>query len=123
MAANNEIDGNAKIRYIEMYGSVCCPRDYKYNSPLLSYIKNFEAENDVKLDLRYKISLGKEGEAAYFLSLENLTPNLRQKFVVERLKILKKNDESIRYYLENPISIKKALNMWGNMSISKLIKI
>lgn len=106
-----------------MYESVCCPRDYKHDNNLLLYIKSFETENKVKLESNFKLQLGKEGEAAYFLSLENISKELQEKFVGERLKALKKDDKSVINHLKNPISINKALEMWENESLNKLIKI
>ena len=118
-----EIDGETKIRYIEMYESVCCPRDYKHDDNLMNYIKSFETENKIKLESNFKLQLGREGEAAYFISLENLSEYLQEKFVNERLKKIKTDDKSVINYLKNPISINKALMMWENTSVNSLIKI
>ncbi len=106
-----------------MYESVCCPRDYKHDNNLMNYIETFENKNDVKLASNFKLSLGREGEAAYFISLENLSSALQEKFINERLKTLKIDDKSVINHLKNPISINKALEMWENISLNKLIKI
>ena len=106
-----------------MYESVCCPRDYKHDDNLMNYIKSFETENKIKLESNFKLQLGREGEAAYFISLENLSEYLQEKFVNERLKKIKTDDKSVINYLKNPISINKALMMWENTSVNSLIKI
>lgn len=118
-----QINGETKIRYIEMYGSICCPRDYKYDNQLVNYIKTFESNNKVKLTSNYKMSLGKEGETAYFLSLESLTEELQEKFINERLETLKKDDQSVINHLKNPISINQAIKLWENKSLNNLKKI
>lgn len=118
-----DINSETKIRYIEMYGSLCCPRDSKYDNHLNKYIKTFENEYHVNLESNFKLRLGKEGEAAYFLSLENLSLELQEKFVKQRLEIIKTNDKSIINHLETPITIKQALRPWENKSINNLIKI
>jgi hypothetical protein len=105
-----------------MYESICCPRDYKHDTPLKAYIKTFETQNKVSLKSNFKLSLGREGETAYFLSLENISSKLREKFVNERIETLKKDDKSIINHLEKPISIEEALKMWENISTKKLIK-
>lgn len=120
---NLEIDSETKIRYIEMYESICCPRDYKHDNHLINYIKSFEYTNNVSLNSNFKLPLGREGEAAYFLSLENLSLELQVKFINERLITLKTNDKSILNHLKNPISINQALKSWENISIINLIKI
>tara|TARA_R110002049_G_scaffold208258_1_gene378733 strand:- start:370 stop:690 length:321 start_codon:yes stop_codon:yes gene_type:complete len=106
-----------------MYESICCPRDYKYNHHLVRYIKNFETKNNANITSSYKLSLGKEGEAAYFLSLENLSPKLQKKFINDRLETLKTNDKSVINYLKNPITLMQALKPWKNLSVNNLIKI
>lgn len=106
-----------------MYESVCCPRDYKHDDNLMNYIKSFETENKIKLESNFKLQLGREGEAAYFISLENLSKKLQEKFVNERLKKIKSDDKSVIHDLKNPITLNKALEMWENTSINRLIKI
>lgn len=115
------IDSNKKVRYVEIYGSICCPRDYKFDNHLIGYIDDFETTNSVSIKSSYKLPLGKEGEAAYFLSLENLSQKLQEKFINGRLRILKTNDSSIKNHLKNPITIKHALGPWKNYSINNLI--
>jgi hypothetical protein len=66
--------------------------------------------------------LGREGEAAYFLSLQNISSELQEKFVNERLETLKANDTSVISHLKKPIKIKEALKMWENISMNNLIK-
>lgn len=112
-----------KVRYIEMYESICCPRDYKHDTNIKDYIKNFENKNNVVLKSNFKISLGREGEAAYFLCLENLSIELQEKFVDQRIKTLKTDDKSIINHLKKPILIKEALKMWENKAMNSLIKL
>jgi hypothetical protein len=119
-ASDLNIDSNKKVRYVEMYGSICCPRDYKYDHHLIGYIDEFETTNNVAIKSSYKLPLGKEGEATYFLSLDNLSQKLQEEFINGRLKILKANDSSIKNYLKNPITIKQALQPWKNYSINNL---
>ncbi|WP_179006125.1 hypothetical protein [Winogradskyella forsetii] len=102
---------------------MCCPRDYKYDHHLVRYIKNFEAENNTNITSSYKLSLGKEGEAAYFLSLESLSPKLQKKFINYRLETLKTNDKSVINHLKNPITLQQALQPWKNRTLNNLIKI
>lgn len=118
----NKIATDTKIRYVETYESVCCPRDYKHDNHLLNYIENFEKNNNVHLSSSYKLPLGKEGEAAYFLSLDKLTFSMQKKFIQNRLKLLKSNDKSVASYLEKPITVNKALKKWDNISTNRLIK-
>ena len=122
VSENFTIDSEIKIRYIERYGSICCPRDYKFDNHLLKYIKTFESTYQVNLDANFKLLLGKEGEAAYFLSLENLSIELRNTFVEQRLKTLNVNDPSVINYLETPVSIQGALKPWENKTTANLIK-
>lgn len=117
------IDTDVNIRYIERYGSICCPRDYKFDNHLVKYIKAFENINHVTLESNFKLLLGKEGEAAYFLSLENLSVELRNKFVNQRLETLHANDESVINYLKTPVSIQEALKPWENKTTTNLIKL
>ncbi len=116
------VDTKTKVRYIEIYGSICCPRDYKHDNSLRQYIKNFENKNNVVLKANFILPLGREGEAGFFLSLEKLSRNLQKKFVNERLNQLKTNDKSAVNHLKKPIYIKQALTMWDNSSINNLIK-
>lgn len=117
------IDTKTKVRYIEIYESICCPRDYKHDNHLNVYIKDFEDKNNVILKSNFKLPLGREGETAYFLSLESLSFELQEKFVNERIKTLKAGDKSIINHLKKTITIKQALKMWENKSINNLIKI
>lgn len=118
----NKIATDTKIHYIEMYESICCPRDYKHDIHLLSYIDNFEINNNISLNSNFRLPLGREGEAAYFLSLDNLPYRLQEKFIQNRLKLLKPNDKSVESYLKRPININKALEKWENISTNNLIK-
>ena len=117
------IEADINIRYIERYGSICCPRDYKFDNHLVKYIKAFENVNDVTLESNFKLRLGKEGEAAYFLSLENLSVELRNKFVKHRLETLKVNDKSVINHLKTPISIEEALKPWEHRTTTNLTKL
>ncbi|AUC82283.1 hypothetical protein [Lacinutrix sp. Bg11-31] len=117
-----KVEGEIKIRYIEMYGSVCCPRDYKHDNHLLNYIKDFETENNISLAFNFKLQLGREGEAVYFLSLENLSFKQQENFINERSAGIKSDDKSVVNNLNNPVSIKKHLESWDNVSINNLIK-
>lgn len=106
-----------------MYESICCPRDYKHDTHLINYIKNFETKNDVILKSNFKLQLGREGEAAYFLSLENLSVSLQEAFVNNRLQEINPDDTSIKNQLANPISIKECLKRWDNLTINNLTKL
>ena len=117
-----KIESETKIRYIEMYESICCPRDYKHDNHLLGYIKKFEAENNIILTANFKLQLGKEGEAAYFLSLENLSFKQQEKFINERSGAIKSDDKSVINNLGSPVTIKKSLELWDNLSFNNLIK-
>jgi len=118
-----DIEAEINIRYIENYGSICCPRDYKFDNHLVKYIKAFEYENNVTLKSNFKLLLGKEGEAAYFLSLENLSEELRNTFVNHRLNMLMVDDKSVINYLKTPVSIQEALKPWENKTTTNLIKL
>ena len=121
--SNTLIDEDILIRYIEIYGSVCCPRDYKFDNHLLKYIDIFENKHSVNLKSNFKMILGREGEAAYFISLENLSEELQEEFVTQRLATLDKEDQSIKNYINKPISVKQALGLWQNKTITNLLKL
>ena len=120
---NTVIDEDTPIRYIEIYGSVCCPRDYKFDTHLLEFIKTFENTYHVKLESNYKLILGREGEAAYFLSLDNLSEELREKFVTQRLAVMHADDKAIKNYLNKTISLKEALLLWNGKTVTNLLKL
>lgn len=72
------------IRWSEKYGSVCCKRDPQHDNHILSYIKKFEASNNVKLQDSYSLITGREGEGYYCLTLNGLSKKQREAFILNR---------------------------------------
>lgn len=82
------------IYYTEATGSVCCPRDPKYDMQSLSaFIRQFENANKVKINVLYTENVGKEGEHIEYLTLEGLTALQKIKFIDERVWNLIPNKE------------------------------
>jgi maltose-binding protein MalE len=74
------------IHLLESYGSVCCPKDPKHNNHISKFIKGFEQENKVDITV-YFVRQGKEGEATYFINLDNLNEKQQYQFMMQRLNI------------------------------------
>lgn len=73
------------VYYTEYTGSVCCPRDAKYDrESLRDFIKRYERDNNIKIRDAYTRSIGKEGESVSYLTLEGLPPQEKIKFMKER---------------------------------------
>lgn len=64
-----------KVYYADSYGSVCCPRDPKWDRKQddTSFIKEYERNNKVKIKDTYRQNNGKEGEHAIYYTLSGLT--------------------------------------------------
>ncbi|SUJ04937.1 hypothetical protein U0038_10750 [Sphingobacterium spiritivorum] len=70
----------------EQYGSVCCPKDPRWeiieeDGP---FIKDFENRNNVRIKGIYRQNNGKEGEHITYYTLPGLSPEQRLKFIVEK---------------------------------------
>jgi hypothetical protein len=71
----------------ESYGSVCCPRDPRWDSVEQdeSFIRDFEARKKIKVTRgRYVEKVGKEGERNIYYTLPALTGEQRLEFLLER---------------------------------------
>ncbi len=70
----------------ESYGSVCCPRDPRWDiadqDP--TFIKAFEQRNKVRIRSRYRQNNGKEGEYSIFYTLPGLSVQQRLNFILEK---------------------------------------
>lgn len=70
----------------ESYGSVCCPKDPRWEiadeGP--AFIKAFEQRNKVHIKSTYRQNNGKEGEHTVFYTLPRLTTEQRLNFILEK---------------------------------------
>lgn len=75
-----------QVYYTDSYGSVCCPRDPKWDSNQddASFIKGYEQNNKVKITDTYRQNNGKEGEHAMYYTLSGLTSLQRLDFILEK---------------------------------------
>ena len=83
---NKAIDKEVIIHYSETYGSECCPRDPKHDNPIKKYIQGFEKQNNVQIDTYYVVQ-GREGEATYYVNLDNLNEKQKYRFIMGRANI------------------------------------
>jgi hypothetical protein len=99
------------IYYEESYGSVCCPRDPKWNlkNSLKKFIMNFEKSHNVKIGKVYVESYGDEGEHVCYFTLSSLTGKQKVEFISKRLCDLIPNGETKKttvllmpYWILNP---------------------
>jgi len=82
----SKIAEDTPIHLSESYGSVCCPKDPKHNNHISKFIKGFEQENKVNITV-YFVRQGREGEATYFINLDNLNEKQQYQFIMQRLGI------------------------------------
>ncbi len=93
-------DGHPKLRYqtpavpkdmllvyrTESYGSVCCPKDPRWEiadeDP--AFIKEFEQRYQTHITKTYRQNNGKEGEYTVFYTLPKLTTTQRLNFIIEK---------------------------------------
>lgn len=70
----------------ESYGSVCCPRDPRWNieDDGAGFIKAFEQRNKVQISATYRQNNGREGEHTIFYTLPKLTTQQRLSFILEK---------------------------------------
>lgn len=70
----------------ESYGSVCCPRDPRWEiaDKTPAFIKAFEQRNNVHIRSTYRQNNGKEGEHTIFYTLPGLTTEQRLSFILEK---------------------------------------
>ena len=96
------------IAYQESYGSVCCPKDKKWDGEFLhDYIKRFNTENNTNITDIYEQMRGREGERIIVLTLKELDPKMREKFIKDRIKEMEDNDKQAALHLmhsEKPIT-------------------
>jgi maltose-binding protein MalE len=85
-STDSTIAKDTPIHLSESYGSVCCPKDPKHNNHISKFIKGFEQENKVDITV-YFVRQGKEGEATYFINLDNLNEKQQYQFMMQRLNI------------------------------------
>ncbi|XZF14613.1 hypothetical protein ACTHGU_00600 [Chitinophagaceae bacterium MMS25-I14] len=84
-----------KVYYSEGYGSVCCPRDPRWDniSALMPFVADFEKRHHVKIRGTYTQVYGKEGEHNIFLTLEGLSLQQKLEFILERSRAVIPNKE------------------------------
>ena len=99
---NKDIDMNMPIHLVESYGSVCCPKDPKHDRHIKKYIAVFEKTNNVAITTYYVVQ-GKEGEATYYLNLDNLNGKQQMQFLMGYGIDAKAAAEK----LKNPLPLKK----------------
>ncbi|CAM3668684.1 hypothetical protein ELOC111193_15850 [Elizabethkingia occulta] len=85
-----------QVYYTDSYGSVCCPRDPKWDSKQddASFIKEYEQNKKVKIRDTYSQNNGKEGEHAVYYTLSGLTSLQRLGFILEKESQRIKNRET-----------------------------
>ncbi|WP_078798424.1 hypothetical protein [Elizabethkingia miricola] len=78
--------GMLQVYYTDSYGSVCCPRDPKWDNKQddASFIKEFEKNKKLKITDTYRQNNGKEGEHAIYYTLSGLTSLQRLSFILEK---------------------------------------
>lgn len=110
---HNNID-SVKVYYTDEYGSVCCPVDpkYKMKPSLDEFLKTFEERNKTKIGKIYFKSLAKEGEIAFYFTLDNLTQ-------VQKIDFL--NQMSSRQWSLNPNAKNKDYHMGDRIFMPFLI--
>ena len=100
---NKDIDMNMPIHLVESYGSVCCPKDPKHDRHIKKYIAVFEKTNNVAITTYYVVQ-GKEGEATYYLNLDNLNGKQQVQFLMGYLGV---GGKAAAEKLKNPLPLKK----------------
>ncbi|WP_196890500.1 hypothetical protein [Aureivirga marina] len=108
-STQTETNDNTSIRYQESYGSVCCPKDINHDYHIYKFVEDFEKNNDVNIKEVYKVITGKEGEATYYFTLNELSPVLQKKFVTERIASLKVKENRYKDYLNSPENLKELI--------------
>jgi len=74
------------IVYTESYGSVCCPRDIHWDQEFFTdYVTRFNTEHKVSVKEIYSQARGREGEQIFLVTLSELSPALKKKFVEQRI--------------------------------------
>ncbi|MCL1671523.1 hypothetical protein [Elizabethkingia ursingii] len=75
-----------QVYYTDSYGSVCCPRDPKWDSKQddAFFIKEYERNKKIKISDTYKQNNGKEGEHTTYYTLSGLTSLQRLGFILEK---------------------------------------
>lgn len=70
----------------ESYGSVCCPKDPRWDiaGEDAAFIKEFEHRHQTRITGTYRQNNGKEGEHAVFYTLPELTTEQRLSFILEK---------------------------------------
>ncbi|WP_454060282.1 hypothetical protein [Elizabethkingia ursingii] len=90
-----------QVYYTDSYGSVCCPRDPKWDSKQddASFIKEYEQNKKVKIKDTYSQNNGKEGEHATYYTLSGLTSLQRLNFILEKdyQRIVNKETKDIQF--------------------------
>jgi len=80
----------------ESYGSVCCPKDPRWDivDREVPFIKDFEDRNKYKIKGIYRQNNGKEGEHIRYYTLPGLTSLQRLQFILEKQSQWIVNEES-----------------------------
>jgi len=90
-----------QVYYTDSYGSLCCPRDPKWDSKQddASFIKEYERNKKVKIIDTYRQNNGKEGEYTIYYTLSGLTSLQHLDFIIEKesQRIVNKETKDIQF--------------------------
>lgn len=106
-------NGNIIFYHKESFGSICCPKDPKWEikERLDGYIASFEKTNNIKSGDVYKKVTGKEGEQILYFTLSNLRKEQKLNFLQEircwHFENKEKRDVVFKPQIFTPNSIKK----------------
>jgi len=103
-----------KVYFTEQYGSICCPRDAKWDlkPSLKEFVADFELKNKVKIKDSYLENAGEEGEVNYYYTLNGLSDKLRLQFIVERTvqtRNMKAADFKAKIYTPTEVNLSNRL--------------
>lgn len=78
------------VYFTDCYGSVCCPRDPKWDLKIndKQFIAQFEKLQHVKTGNTYHQITGKEGEHCTYYTLDGLKPLLKLRFILDKQRSL-----------------------------------
>lgn len=106
------------FEYSLSYGSVCCPKDLKWNEKeaIKTTIQNFEKENNVLMKGTYKTIDGKEGECTYYFSFLGWDTVTKKKFLNIRYDL-----REIKRYTTKRVTLDSLLKTKPYSSLVKVI--
>jgi len=85
LSLNAQENKDLVFEYSFSYGSICCPKDLKWDSEgIEDTIKKFENDNNILMKGTYNIITGKEGESTYYFSFFGWSDDMKNKFLAKR---------------------------------------